>query len=99
MHIISSGFSKYELNGIYTFTGNSINGRHLYVEQNKVYGIWFDTVYGNWVIGWMSNLAEVNGYAWGYNEDTFCPSLSKEWKEWWNNQWGFLETVDLQCVV
>ena len=98
----TSGFSKSALNGIYMFTGNLINGRYLYVEQNQVYGIWFNGETGDgayWVLGWMSALAEgkvTNGWAM-INEDTSCPSFSKVWKEWWNSQFYYTQSATLQC--
>ena len=91
------------INGIYTFTGTFINGRHLYVDQNKFYGIWFDGEYGgaaDWVIGLMSNLAEgkvTYGLALS-NLDTFCPSLTKEWEEYFNLQWTYSTKAIVKCL-
>ena len=102
--IEASGFSKNEINGIYTFTGNFINGRHLYVGQNPVFGIWYNGLYGDaadWVLGWMSELAEGRvTYGWALsNQDTSCPSLTKEWDQWWYNQWVNSETDNVKCLV
>ena len=98
--IEAAGFLKVAMNGFYMFTGDFVNGRHLYVEQNKVFGIWFDGDYGDWLIGWMSDLAEGNGYSWAYNNgDTSCPLLTDLWYEWWNNQWTFSKTAIVDCVV
>jgi len=91
------------INGIYTFTGTFINGRHLYVEQNKVYGIWFNGEYGvkaDWVIGYMSDLAKGKlsvGFAFN-NKDTFCPSLTKVWEHDFNNQWTYSTTAIVKCL-
>ena len=102
--IKASGFAKNELNGIYTSSGNLINGRHLYVKQDKVFGIWFDGQNGyhaDWILGYMTSIAEGKlTLAWAYlNKDSSCPSLNKEWNEWWNYQWVFSETAFLECLV
>ena len=100
--IEATGFSKVEINGIYMFDGERINGRHLYVERNRVLGIWFNGEYGDaadWVLGWMSDLAEgkyTHGWAMSY-QDTSCPSVTKEWDEWWTNQWQFSKTGIVKC--
>ena len=90
------------MNGVYAFTGNFINGRNLYVKEDKMFGIWFNGKSGgaaDWVIGWMSALAEGNGYSWAQNNrDLSCPSLSKEWDEFWNNQWQYSQKGVVQCV-
>ena len=101
--INASGFSRNEINGNYSFTGNFINGRHLYVDQNNVSGIWFDGEYGDaadWVVGWMSNIAVgklKNGYVLS-NSDTSCPSMTKVWLEWWTSQWLNSETGIMKCL-
>ena len=99
--IKATGFSNNEINGVYTFTGNFINGRHLYVEDNNIFGIWYNGLSGdaaNWVLKSMSDLAEGYGNSWVVNnEETSCPSLSKVWDEWWNNQWQSKMGV-VQCL-
>ena len=98
--IKASGFSVTEINGIYTYTGNLINGRPLYVEQNRVYGIWTDGD-RDWVIGLMSYLAEGNGddgLAFNY-KDKSCPLFNKKWDELVNNLWTFSQTAIVDCVV
>ena len=101
--IEASGFTRNEMNGIYSFTGNYLNGRHLYVDQNSVFGIWFDGEYGDaadWVVGWMSNIAVgklKNGYVLS-NSDTSCPSMTKVWLEWWTSQWLTSETGIMKCL-
>ena len=102
--IEATGFLKVALNGFYIFTGNLINGRHLYVEKDNVYGIWFNGAYGaaaDWVVGWMSDLAEGRDtYGWALsNQDTSCPSLTKEWDQWWSNQWLNSKTDNVKCIV
>ena len=85
------------------FTGNFINGRHLYAAQNQVYGIWFDGEYGDaadWVAGYMTSIIEGKlriGWAMS-NEDTSCPSLSKVWIEWWNSQWQYSRKASIECL-
>ena len=91
------------INEIYTFTGTFVNGRHLYVKQNKVYGIWFNGKYGdeaNWVIGSMSNLAEGKvTYGLALSDlDTFCLSLTKEWLEYFNLQWTYSTKAIVKCL-
>ena len=103
-HVKASGFSKDALNQIYLFTGHVIKGRHLYVEQNQEYGIWFDGEYGgaaSWIIGPMSNIAGGQlTYGWAFNnENTSCPSSSKVWEEWWNSQWQYSETATVECSL
>ena len=100
--IEATGFAKIEINRIYRFHGSAINGRHLYVEQNNVFGIWFNGEYGeaaDWVIGWMTSIADQElSYGWAMsNQDTSCPSVTKEWDEWWNSQWLKSETAIVKC--
>ena len=101
--IEASGFTRNEMNGIYSFSGNFLNGRHLYVDQNSVFGIWFDGEYGDaadWVLGLMSNIAEGKlTYGWVMsNQDTSCPSWTKVWTEWWNSQWIIAERGIIKCL-
>ena len=103
-NIKASGFSKKEINGIYTFTGNFINERHLYVGQNPVYGIWYNGLHGaaaGWMSGLMSDLSAgklLFGWA-KNNENTTCPSFTKVWDEWWNSKWLNSETAITGCQV
>ena len=98
--IKASGFSNIEFDGIYKFAGNFINGRHFYVEESQVYGIWFNGNDGAWVLGYMINLAEGYGSGWAFNyQDTVCPSSNEDWIEWGNNQWTYSETALLECLV
>ena len=74
----------------------------MYVGQNPVFGIWFIGKYGGaagWVIGYVSNLAEgqlTNGLAKG-KQDTFCPSSTKVWKEYFNSQWTYSTKGNVKC--
>ena len=104
--IEATGFTDNHINGIYTFTGTLINGRHLYVEQNKVYGIWFNGKFGDaaeWVLGYMTNIAEGKltfGVAFSsfHNKDSFCPSLTKVWKEYFNLQGTYSTKAIVKCL-
>ena len=101
--IEAKGFTLNIINEIYTFTGTFINGRHLYVKPNKVHGIWFNGEYGDaaeWVLGSMSNLAEGKlTYGVAKNKkNTFCPSLTKVWNEYLNNQWTHSTTAIVKCL-
>ena len=74
----------------------------MYVDQNKIYGIWFDGGYGAaaaWVLGLISGLAEgkrTYGFAMS-NVDTFCPSLIKEWEELFDRQWTYSTKAIVKC--
>ena len=101
--IKASGFSNNEINGVYTFTGNFINGRHLYVENNNLLGIWFNGLSGNeanWVLGWMSSLSEGKvTIGWAKNaKDTSCPTMIKAWNEWWSGQWQYQKMGVVRCL-
>ena len=97
------GFTDKFLNGIYTFTGTYISGRHLYVKENKVFGIWFNGEYGDeaaWEIGYMTSITKnLKSYsAYNINKDTSCASLTKVWKEYFNKQWTYSTKATVKCV-
>ena len=88
------------------FTGTFMNGRHLYVAQNQLYGIWFDGDAAHWVVGYMTSIIEGKlTIGWAMNkEDTSCPSLSKVWIEWdkskvkYGSQWQYSKTALIECL-
>ena len=97
--IEASGFSKNELNGIYSFTGNFINGRHWYVGAQQEYEIWFDGQIG-WSGDWVIGLVEYRNRWATTNKDPSCPAVTKIWKEYWSStyQWTDSTTAIVQCL-
>ena len=72
----------------------------MYLDQNKVYGIWFDSDYVRWILGLMSMLAE-GKQSYGValsNQDTFCPSLTKEWVDYFYLKWSYPTEAIIKCV-
>ena len=94
-----------EINGNYMFNGTFINGRHLYIGQKKLTGIWFNKRDAIWVIGPISNLAKGQisyGYAASLAKNTSCPSMIKLWNErkmssFQNEEYSTIAIVD--CLL
>ena len=82
------------------FTETFINGRHLYVSPNQLFGIWF-TGQGNWILGQLTDLARgsvKDGWARNY-EDISCPSSTKIWTEYLTgNQFVPSTTAIVECL-
>ena len=99
----ASGFSEKEINGIYSFTGNFIYGRPLYVDEKQIYGIWFDGKpwVESWIIGPMTEL-KAGYYNLNYwvmsNRDTSCPAVTKVWDDTRTDQWADSITAIVQCL-
>ena len=96
----AKGFMDIDINGIYTFTGTHINGRHFYVGQNKRYAIWFDGLLADWVLGLMSKVLKgelTHGHA-KNAKDICCPSLTKVWLEFFNDQWNYSPKSIVKCL-
>ena len=70
------------------------------MNQNKVNGIWFGGDAAYWALGLMSGLAKgklTYGLAVS-NQNTFCPSLTKVWKEYFIGQWTYSTKAIVKCL-
>ena len=98
-----TGFTFKFINGLYYSAIDVINGRHVYVKENKAYGIWLNGESGdaaNWVLGLMMELAvgKVNvGFA-RSTQYSSCISSTKVWNEWWDGEWVHAETGIMKCL-
>ena len=80
-----------------------INGRALYLGENKIYGMWFDGQMLNnadWILGPISNLEE-GKVTYGVLRsagDMPCPSQTVIWSEYWIHGWKNNENANIQCI-
>jgi len=83
---------------IYTKENELLNGMPYYVDDERLYAIWFDGT-DEWMIGYFSYIQE-GKFTWGFfqnDEYVDCPADTNDWHEVIDNEWKANLNAKLAC--
>ena len=92
------GASYNVFNQMYTKENELINDMPYYVDNERLFAIWFDGI-GEWAIGYLSDVkeGEITGGFFHNDEFVQCPNDTHDWQEYFDGEWNTNLNTKLSC--